>query len=48
MGFGLVTGFIGLLKLVTANNYNNFTKLRTVQFTVVRTKSSVSSLCAAL
>jgi hypothetical protein len=40
----LVTGFIGLLQLMTTGNYNSFTNSHTLQFTVARTKSSVSSV----
>jgi hypothetical protein len=47
MGFGLVAGFIGHLKLVTTINYNRFTN-RNLEFTITRAKSSMSSLVIAM
>jgi hypothetical protein len=40
MGFGLVNGFTGLLKLVTAKNYSAIANSSTLQFTIAHTKSS--------
>jgi hypothetical protein len=42
-GFELVTGFIGLLQLMTIGNYNSFTNSHTLQFAVACTKSSIFS-----
>jgi hypothetical protein len=44
MGFGLVIGFTGLLKLVIIINYSAIADSHTLQFTVVRTQSSQSAL----
>jgi hypothetical protein len=38
MGFGLVTGFIGILQIVTEHNYNALANLRTSQFTTAHNK----------
>jgi hypothetical protein len=43
-GFGLVIRIIGLLQLMTENNYNRFTDSRSLQFTTARARSSTSSL----
>jgi hypothetical protein len=39
-GFRIAIWFTGLFQSATASNYNRFTNLRTLQFTVGRTKSS--------
>jgi hypothetical protein len=45
MGFGLVIGFIGLLKLVTRNyNYRALANSHTLLFTTARTKSPESAV----
>jgi hypothetical protein len=38
--FRLVIGFIGLLQTVPTSNYNHFTNVLTLQFTIARAKSS--------
>jgi hypothetical protein len=40
MGFGLVIGFIELLKNVTTINSSALTHSHSLQFTIARTKSS--------
>jgi hypothetical protein len=40
MGFELVIGFVGLLKLVTTKNYSAIANSHTLQFTVAHNKSS--------
>jgi hypothetical protein len=49
MGFRLVIGFIGHLSLVTTNNYDSLTELRTPKIivTTTRIKSSQFSLAIA-
>jgi hypothetical protein len=44
MGFGLVTGFTGLLQSITTINYNSFTDSCTLQFTTAHTRL-LSLLC---
>jgi hypothetical protein len=39
-GFGLLTGFAGLLKLVTTNDYNRFANLDTLRIITTHIKSS--------
>jgi hypothetical protein len=43
-GFGFVTGFIGVLQLVTTSNYNHLINSHNLQFTIARAKSSTFSL----
>jgi hypothetical protein len=42
-GFGLVTGLIGLFKLVTTNNYSVLTNLHQLFLITTLAKSSISS-----
>jgi hypothetical protein len=46
-GFGLVPGFIGLLKHVITKNYSSLAISDNLQFTMAPTKSSVFSPCVA-
>jgi hypothetical protein len=51
MRFGLIVGFIALLKLVTTINYSAVDDSHSLQFTAARTKSfqsAVSSLVVTL
>jgi hypothetical protein len=43
-GFGLVTGFIEHLQIVTTSNYNAIANSHTLQLTTARTKSSHSAV----
>jgi hypothetical protein len=45
--FGLVIGFIGLLKLVTTNSYSSIANSHGLLLTMAHTKSSMSSLGVA-
>jgi hypothetical protein len=44
MGFGLVIGFIGLLQLITTNDYSVIASSHALKFTITRPNSSISSL----
>jgi hypothetical protein len=43
-GFGLVTGFIEPVQIVTTSNYNAIANSHTQQLTTARTKSSQSAV----
>jgi hypothetical protein len=47
MGFGMVIGFITLLKIVATNNYSAIANWHTLQFTIACTKSCKTSLGVA-
>jgi hypothetical protein len=44
MGFGLVTVFTALLKLINTTNYNTIANLHSLQFTMAGNKSFPSPL----
>jgi hypothetical protein len=47
-GFGLVTGFIGLLQILSTNSYAAVSNSHSPHFTKERTKSSHSSVTSAV
>jgi hypothetical protein len=47
-GFGLATGIIGLLELVTTGNYNSFADLHTIQITLLQHAYSLLCLYQSL